>query len=86
MPDNLFGVSFSTYPSPQQVITDTVIPIPPVPVYVIHSFEQPFCQEGACSCHAHRQEVVRWFVKIVEGQVALEPAAHLLDALNAERK
>jgi hypothetical protein len=86
MPDSLFDVSRTTYPVSQQVITSTAIPIPTMPVYFIHSFEQPLCQEATCQCHAQQQEIVRLFVKIIEGHFELEKAANFIDDLNGERK
>lgn len=77
MPEHLFGVSLRPYPVLRQRVTDTVAPSPPVPVYFIHSFDQPFCADARCTCHAHRQEVVRLFVTIIEGHVQLEQAAAL---------
>jgi hypothetical protein len=79
MPETLFGVSLRQYPVPQQVVTDTVIPILVVPVYFIHSFEQPFCTEASCTCQRHRQEVVKLFVQIIEGHVELKQTATLID-------
>ena len=80
MPDNLFNVSLPQYPFPQQqAVTDIVSPLPTIPVYFLHSFEQPFCAEAPCPCQAQRQEVVRLFVKIVEGNLELKQAAALLD-------
>ncbi len=86
MPDNLCNDSLTEYPFSRQGVTDTVTPIPTVPVYFIHSFEQPFCADRTCQCYAQRQEVVRLFVKIVEGHFELEQVAHFLDDRNVERK
>lgn len=86
MPEHLFGVLLRQYPVPQQRVTDTVAPIPCVPVYFIHSFEQPFCPDTHCKCQAHRQEVVALFVTIIEGQVELEPAAALFAENGKERR
>ena len=78
MPEYLFGVSLRQYPVPQQSVTDTVAPIPPVPTYFIHSFDQPFCGDACCACHAQQREVVKLFVTIIEGHVQLEQAAAFL--------
>jgi hypothetical protein len=78
MPEHLFGVSLRQHPAPQQSVTDTVAPTPSVPSYFIHSFEQPFCADAHCTCHAQQQEVVTLFVTIIEGHVQLEPAVALL--------
>jgi hypothetical protein len=55
------------------------------PFPVPHSFEQPFCADIRCTCQAHRQEVVRLFVTILEGRTELEPAAALLTENGKER-
>ena len=78
MPDHLFDVSLRQYPVSLERVTDTVAPIPSVPLYFIHSFEQPFCADACCTCHAQQQEVLQLFVKIIEGYVELEPATALL--------
>ena len=79
MLENLFDLSLTKYQLPQKVVTDTVIPTPTVSVYFIHSFEQPFCEDATCKCHAQEREVERLFVKIVEGHFELEKAVDLID-------
>ena len=87
MPEHLFGVSLRPYAVPRQGVTDTVAPATSsVPVYFIHSFEQPFCADARCTCQTHRQEVVTLFVTIIEGRVQLEPAAALLAEHGKERR
>jgi len=87
MPEHLFGVSLRQYTVPQQVVTDTVAsPTASVPAYFIHSFDQPFCADARCTCHAQRQEVLRLFVKIIEGHMELEPAATFLTENGKERR
>jgi hypothetical protein len=71
---------------PRQRITGTATPIPAVPVYFIHSFEQPFCADARCTCQAQQQEVVRLFVTIIEGHVQLEPAVALLEKNGKEHR
>lgn len=81
MTEYLFGVSLRASSVLRQGCTDTVAsPALPIPVYFIHSFEQPFCHRATCPCHTCQQEVVKLFVSIIEGQVELEPAAALLVA------
>lgn len=65
--------------------TDTAHLHTPVPIFFIHSFEQPFCTEENCSCQRQPQEVRQLFIQIVEGKLALEKAADLLD-VNEEGK
>jgi hypothetical protein len=79
MPESLFGVTLHSLTVSRQHALDTAAPVTsPVPVYFIHSFEQPFCRQATCPCHARQQAVVRLLVSIVEGRVELEPAAALL--------
>ena len=86
MPEHLFGVSLRQSPVPQRSVTETVAPpTSSVPVYFIHSFEQPFCADAHCTCHAQQQEAVRLFVTIIEGRVQLELAAALLVEDGKER-
>ena len=50
----------------------------PIPVYYIHSFEQPFCDNPLCFCQLQRQETVKLFVQVIEGKLLLEHAQSLL--------
>ena len=86
MPAHPFDVSLRQYPLSLQRNADTVAPIPSVPSYFIHLFEQPFCADAHCTCHAQQQDVVRLFVTIIEGHVQLEPAAALLVENGKERR
>lgn len=80
------NASFTKYDVPQQGVTDTVAPISPLPMYFIHSFDQPFCADAHCACHAQRQEVVKLFVKIIEGHFELEQAAALIEENGKEHR
>jgi hypothetical protein len=87
MPESLFGVSLRPYAVLWQSVTDTLAPsTTSVPSYFIHSFEQPFCADAHCTCHARQQEVVNLFVTIIEGHAQLEPAAALLVENGKERR
>jgi hypothetical protein len=86
MPENLFDVSRTEYSLPQAVITDTVTSIPTIPMYFIHSFEQPFCADATCQCSTQRQEVVRLFVQIVEGHFELDQTADFMDDNGKENR
>jgi hypothetical protein len=52
-------------------------PISPIPIYYIHSFEQPFCKNQCCPCQLNRQATIKLFTQIIEGKLALEKAADL---------
>lgn len=49
--------------------------VPSVPVYYIHSFEQPFCENQRCPCQLNRQAILRLFTQIIEGKLELEKAS-----------
>lgn len=70
--------------SPQA--TDTASPNLPIPVYFIHSLEQPFCKNPFCKCHWQQREIRHLLGNIVEGEMTLKEAADFLDDLNEERK
>lgn len=83
MREHLFGVSLRPSAAPPQDVTNIAVPpTSSVPVYCIHSFEQPFCANVHCSCHTHEQNVARLFVTLIEGRLELEPAAALLTPQN----
>lgn len=49
-------------------------PLSPLPVFYIHSFEKPFCDDPSCKCQLHKKEIAQLFVRIVEGKLELEKA------------
>jgi hypothetical protein len=73
------------YPLQEANVTDTARPrVSIIPIYYIHSFEQPFCADTSCPCQRRKQEAVRMLVKIIEGYVELEQAATLMDNKKVE--
>jgi hypothetical protein len=65
--------------------TDTVRPQRSIiPIYYVHSFEQPFCADANCSCQRQKQEIVKLFAKIIEGHLELEQAETLMDHKKVE--
>jgi len=66
--------------------TDTASPNLPIPIYFIHSLEQPFCKNPGCKCHWRQREVRRLLESIIEGNLTLKEAARLLDDVNEEGK
>ena len=48
------------------------------PVYYIHSFEQPFCNDPLCLCQMRQREIVKLFVQLIEGKLELAKAQDLL--------
>ena len=87
MLESLFAVSLRPSSVPWQSVMDTAASAgSSLPVYSIHSFDQPFCAHVRCPCQAHRQEVVRLFVSLIEGRLDLEPTAALLTEHGKERR
>jgi hypothetical protein len=64
--------------------TDTATPRFPIPIYFIHSFEQPFCTDETCTCQRQPQAVRQLFIHIVEGKLTLEQASALLEGGQAD--
>lgn len=52
-------------------------PVPLIPVYYIHSFEQPFCKNQCCPCQLNRAATIKLFTHIIEGKLELEKASDL---------
>ncbi len=52
-------------------------PVSSIPVYYIHSFEQPFSQNPLCPCQLNRQAITKLFIQIIEGKLELEKASDL---------
>ena len=50
-----------------------------VPVFYIHSFEQPFCHNQCCPCQRTRQQATGLFVHIIEGKLELVYAANFFE-------
>ena len=66
--------------------TDTASPNLPIPIYFIHSLEEPFCTSPDCKCQWQQREVMRLLGSIVEGEMTLKEAVDFLDDVNGERK
>ena len=50
----------------------------PIPMYYLHSFEQPFCTNPLCLCQLRKREAVQVFTFLIEGKLLLEHAQPLL--------
>jgi hypothetical protein len=74
-----FDLPLTEYPKLGSLVTDTATPRKPVPIYFIHSLEQPFCQNPLCTCHRQQQEVKKLLGHIVEGTMTLREAADLIE-------
>ena len=48
---------------------------PHIPVYQIHTLENPFCPLPGCGCHTNQQEIARLLEQVREGLLTLREAA-----------
>jgi len=74
-----FDLPLSDFPKLKPTVTDTASPQQRIPVYYIHSLNQPFCPDPACKCHRQQQEVKKLLHSIVDGILTLREAADLID-------
>ncbi|HLG65072.1 MAG TPA: hypothetical protein VKY19_24255 [Ktedonosporobacter sp.] len=51
--------------------TDTQTPQPIVPVFLIHTLEQPFCSRPSCTCHQNHVAVTTLLAAIDQGALTL---------------
>lgn len=55
--------------------TDTAHPQPVVPVYLIHSLEQPFCDRQRCWCQQGKAQITPILAALKTGSLLLSDAA-----------
>ncbi len=84
MQDYPFDLPLSEYPKLAPLVTDTASPRQRVPVYYIHSLQQPYCPDPTCKCHWMQQEVRKLLGNVVEGLYTLREAADLIDEKKSE--
>ncbi|HEU5230693.1 MAG TPA: hypothetical protein VFU49_22920 [Ktedonobacteraceae bacterium] len=51
--------------------TDTQVPQMIIPVFLIHTLEQPFCSQPSCACHQNHVAVTALLTAIDQGALAL---------------
>lgn len=61
-------------------MTDTSIPQTIVPVFLIHSLKEPFCDNPHCVCQAQRVQKNALLRSITRGEVNLRPADRFQNA------
>lgn len=66
--------------------TDTSIPQTLVPVFVIHSMKEPFCDNPRCVCQEDRVRKNAMLRSITRGEVYLRASEHFRDAPEGGRK
>lgn len=79
-----FNLPLEKHPGVSPRDIDTATPRFPIPIYFIHSFEQPFCTKETCTCQRQPQAVRQLFIQIVEGKLTLEQASALMEGGQAD--
>jgi hypothetical protein len=59
--------------------TDTSTPRSVVPIYCIHTPEQPFCANPLCACHQNQAHIAALVAAIQQGEMTLREAADFAD-------
>ena len=59
--------------------TDTSTPRSIVPIYFIHTPEQPFCANSLCECHRNQAHIAVLVAAIQRGEMTLREAADFAD-------
>lgn len=76
-----FNLPLSEYQSVSP--TDTTTPCQQIPIYYIHSVEQPFCRDFSCACHQNQRQVAALLASVYAGHMTLREAAALADKADA---
>jgi hypothetical protein len=69
------GFPLERYQPVFSLVTDTATPQKPIPIYYMHSLEQPYCRNENCECHRRQREVARLLTLISDGIMTLREAA-----------
>jgi hypothetical protein len=59
--------------------TDTSTPRSVVPIYFVHTPEQPFCSNTHCECHRDQAHIASLVAAIQQGEMTLREAADFAD-------
>lgn len=59
--------------------TDTAHPHDIVPIYFMHSIENPFCPDPRCWCHSDQAQIALLLDHIRQGTLTLREAAEFTD-------
>ena len=59
--------------------TDTAHPQEIVPIYLIHTMENPFCPVPSCWCHTNQEQIAMLLEHIKAGVMTLQEAASFAD-------
>lgn len=55
--------------------TDTAHAQATVPIYLVHTLEDPFCPLPGCECHIDQKEITRLLEQVNNGSLILQNAA-----------
>jgi hypothetical protein len=73
------------YPQVLQQETDTATPRSVIPIFYIHSLQQPWCKNAACACQRGKSDAARWFGNIHENTLVVAEAAPLIAETKGEK-
>lgn len=59
--------------------TDTAYPYDIVPIYLVHTVDNPFCPLPGCWCHTDQERIALLLEAIKEGEMTLREAADFAD-------
>jgi len=59
--------------------TDTSHPRSVIPIYFVHTLEQPFCSHPLCECHRDQAHIALLVAAIQQGEMTLREAADFAD-------
>ena len=56
--------------------TDTALPQPVIPLFLLHTLEHPFCINPCCECHTNQEHSMMLLDEIKRGTLTLHEAAN----------
>jgi len=62
-----------------RIETDATYPYDIVPIYLIHTLENPFCPLPGCWCHTDQERIAPLLEQIKEGVLTLREAVDFVD-------
>ena len=60
-------------------VSDTARPITDIPIYFIHSLEQPFCDRSGCWCQSNQAPITQLLTATKTGALLLGKAENFAD-------
>ncbi len=62
-----------------RIETDTAYPQEMVPIYLIHTIENPFCSLPGCWCQTDQERIIPLLEQIKRGEMTLREAVNFVD-------